>query len=175
MLKTNIVLVGMPATGKSTLGYLLAERLDKTFIDTDELIEELSEQPLQQLIDQIGHDRFDQVEEKALLSIEEEHLIIATGGSAIYRRDAIAYLKQNAIVVHLMASPENLQKRIKNFDTRGIVIGDGMTFDDLYNERMPLYIEQADFTVDTDVAEATPEQIVERIMALLDDCAEFSR
>jgi len=150
MSKSNILLIGMPATGKSTLGRLLAKELNKSFVDTDDSISDLVGMPIQEALDNFGNKGFGEKENEVLLAVDQSNLIISTGGSAIYQSDAIEYLKLNAITVHLYAEKSTLLKRIQNFSTRALVIEEGMTFEELFEERMPLYVAAADINVSTD-------------------------
>ena len=130
-MKTNVLLIGMPATGKSVLGHHLAKSLDKTFIDTDDLISELTGMPIQKALDHFGNQGFGEKERQVLLGIKQQDVVISTGGSAIYQTDAIEYLQENAIVVHLFAEMQRLYDRIHNFSTRALVIDEGMSFAEL--------------------------------------------
>lgn len=167
MKKSNILLVGMPATGKSTLGVMLAESLNKTFVDTDDLIAELAGMNCQQIINQQGLEVFADFENKALMSVEQKNVVISTGGSAIYRHKAIQYLKKNAITLHLSASFETLKSRIGDFETRAIVIETSMTFFDLYAERMPLYQQASNIELPTDDEGDTPAKSVVKALEAL--------
>lgn len=166
--KSNVVLIGMPATGKSTIGRLIAKEQQKHFVDTDRLLEELAGKPRQQIIDEMGPEEFGQFEEKALLSIEPAELVIATGGSAVYRRKAMQRLREISVIVHLQAEQSTLEERINDFATRGIIIAKGMTFTDLYEERMPLYREFADVTAVTDGCDNSPESTAKSVLAGLE-------
>ncbi len=168
------MLVGMPGTGKSTLGALLAESLNKRLIDTDILISEICGIPTQQALDELGNESYGEFEHKALVGITEDDLVIATGGSAIYQKAAMSFLKKNAIVVHLSASFETLSSRIKDFSTRAIVMKDGMTFADLYDERMPLYQEIADIELVTDEGNDSPLESAHKASALIHQHADFA-
>lgn len=166
MIKQNFLLIGMPGTGKSTLGKLLADKLNKQFIDTDALISKQLNMPTQRALDTMGNRAFGDAEEHALMSVADINssdingldvngtdvngLVIATGGSAIYQLDAINHLKESATVIHLIANKETLLDRIDNFSSRAIVIDEGMSFADLYAERMPLYQAVADIEFQTD-------------------------
>ncbi len=174
MNKKNILLVGMPGTGKSTLGALLAESLNKNLIDTDILIREICGIPTQQALDELGNDAYGKYECQALEGIVEDDLVIATGGSAIYQKSAVMYLKKNAIVVHLRASFETLSERIKDFSTRAIVIKEGMTFADLYAERMPLYQAVADIELITDEENDSPHESTQKALTLIRQHADFA-
>ena len=167
MSKSNIILIGMPGTGKSTLGALLAESLYKSFVDTDALIESISGLPIQQSLDQLGNEAYGRLEHQALMGIDQGNLVIATGGSAVYQTQAMHYLKNNAIVIHLSASFGTLNQRIKNFDSRAIVMDENMNFSDLYAQRMPLYQAIADIEFVTDQINESPQESTQRILSVL--------
>ena len=154
----------MPGTGKSTLGKLLSKALSQHFIDTDDLISDRLKMPMQLALDTLGFDAFSSVEQRILLSINEMKAVIATGGSAIYQKEAILQLKKTAIVIHLSASYETLTQRIENFSSRAIAMSKDMSFQDLYDERMPLYEAVADIHFITDQYEYTLEESLELIL-----------
>lgn len=145
----NIILIGMPGSGKSTLGRTLAEKLSYHFIDTDDVIMETYQKTLMQLIQENGTEGFIQLEGTVLQSIHTNHAIISTGGSAIYHEDAMQYLKQSGAVVYLHHPLSELTQRVGNLITRGVVCHSGCTsLEELYAERCPLYEKYADITVD---------------------------
>lgn len=144
----NIVLIGMPGAGKSTIGVLLAKTLGKTFVDTDLLIQAQERKLLQVLIDEYGIERFLQIEEAVILGLHVDNGVIATGGSVIYSEKAIKHLKENGIVVYLKLTYEEIEGRIENMADRGIVIHKGQSLIDLFRERSPLYEGQADLIID---------------------------
>ncbi|NMB78243.1 MAG: shikimate kinase [Methanomicrobiales archaeon] len=143
----NIVLIGMPGSGKSTIGVLLAKTLGRKFIDTDLLIQETAGRLLQDIIDTDGTDTFQQLEEQAILGLHRHRAVIATGGSVVYSRRAMEHLKNHGVVVYLSIPFEVMEKRLKNIRTRGIVLHKGLTLHDMYNERVPLYHQYADITI----------------------------
>ncbi len=143
----NIILIGMPGCGKSTVGVILAKVMGMHFCDTDIVIQEREGRKLQEIINNDGNDAFLECERKALLSIDADNTVIATGGSAIYSDEAMKHLKQNGIVVYLKVSEKEIERRLADFAARGVAIKDGMTVLDLYNERIPLYEKYADITV----------------------------
>lgn len=156
-----IVLVGMPGAGKSTIGVLLAKELAKDFLDTDVLIQVRANQSLQSIVDNSGYLILRQLEEQVLLDLELENHVIATGGSAVYSDAGIAHLKKLGPVIYLKVSLEELKRRVQNLPKRGIAGRPGITLDELYEERRPLYEKFADHTVDCDGR--TPEQIIGEI------------
>ncbi|MCX7921332.1 MAG: shikimate kinase [Clostridia bacterium] len=144
----NIVLIGMPGAGKSTIGELLSKILQMPFIDTDILIRERQNDILQNIIDGKGINEFLKIEESVVLSLDVENHIIATGGSVIYSEESIKHLKGNGLLIYLKLEYWKIEKRIKNLTTRGIAMGKEQTLLDLYNERTPLYEKHADITID---------------------------
>lgn len=160
-MKKNIILTGMPGAGKSTVGVLLAKALGMDFVDTDILIQNEENTTLQDIIDSRGLDEFLNVENRVLSNIRMENTVIATGGSAVYGKEAMANLAKNATIVYLKLSPKILETRLSNIKTRGVVIKEGQTIADLFNERDPLYVKYADIILDTDNIEI--EETVEKI------------
>lgn len=158
-----IVLVGMPACGKSTVGVILAKTLGKGFIDTDLLIQADQKLLLQEIIDQKGNDYFQQVERHVLSKLDAADAVIATGGSAVYYEEAMAHLKTLGQVVYLSLPLSEIQNRLNNISTRGITMGPGETLAQLYQKRVPLYQKYADLTLET--RGMTPEQVVQAIAA----------
>ncbi len=161
----NIVLIGMPGVGKSTVGVLLAKQLGCSFLDTDILIQTAEGRTLQQLIQTHGISGFCDLEEKYILTVAVKSHVIATGGSVVYGRAAMRHLKANAGVIHLDLSLDRLKKRLDDLDARGVAIPPGRNLADLYAERHPLYVKYADHTVVTD--SLTPDQVVGQIHGLL--------
>lgn len=145
---SNITLIGMPASGKSTIGVLLAKRLGYQFIDSDLLIQQKEGRLLQEIIAAEGMDGFVAVENRVNCEIEGGRAVIAPGGSVIYGREAMEHLSAIGTVVYLKLSYEELCKRIGDPVDRGVVLRDGMTLGDLYEERIPLYEKYADMIVD---------------------------
>jgi len=148
MVKENIALIGMPGSGKSTVGVGLAKALGKTFIDTDLMIQRMKNRPLQEIIGKDGVEEFLASEENVIFQIETNNSVIATGGSVIYSEDAMNHLKKNSILIYLRITYEEMKKRLNNIETRGIVWRKERTLLNLYNERIPKYEKYADITVD---------------------------
>lgn len=144
----NIVLVGMPGAGKSTVGVLLAKALKMPFIDTDLLIQQQENCYLQELIDTRGLNEFIKIEENVVLGLDVENHIIATGGSVVYSEAAVLHLKASGFIVFLNTKVYQLERRLKNTSTRGIAMKNGQTLSTLYNERIPLYRKYADLEID---------------------------
>jgi shikimate kinase len=144
----NIVLIGMPGSGKSTVGILLAKSLKRPFVDTDLLIQQKENRYLQDIIDSDGLEAFIKIEEQVILGLNVSNHIIATGGSVIYSEKAIAKLRENGVLVYLNLKLYKLEQRLKNIKTRGIAMKKGQTLKDLYIERIPLYKKYADIEID---------------------------
>lgn len=148
--KDNIVLIGMPGAGKSTLGIVLAKILNYDFIDADLVIQNQCDRTLQKLIDACGPEGFIQVENEILRELEASKSIIATGGSAVYSDEAMKHLAEIGTVVYLQISFDELVSRLHDLQERGVVLkgGIGMSLRELYDERRPLYEQYAEITVD---------------------------
>jgi len=144
----NIVLIGVPGAGKSTMGVILAKALGRTFIDTDLVIQERKGMLLQEIIEREGKDAFLKAEEEAILSLRCRNAVIATGGSVIFSRKAMEHLKSHGIVVYLKISCAEMERRLKNIKERGIVLQDGEGLREMYTERVPLYEKYADIIAD---------------------------
>jgi len=147
MSKTNLVLIGMPACGKSTLGVLVAKALNLAFLDTDLLLQQRQGKLLWELLEAEGTAAFLQIEAEVLLGLRCENTCISTGGSAVYSREAMLYLKQNALFVYPKLSYETIAGRLADIQSRGVVMEAGKTLLDIYREREPLYACYADITV----------------------------
>ena len=128
----NIVLIGMPGVGKSTVGVILAKELGYQFIDADLLIQKQEKRLLREIIAQEGVDGFIQIENQVNASIETDRTVIATGGSVVYGREAMEHLKKISTVVYLKLSYQALKKRLGNLKNRGVVLREGQTLRDLY-------------------------------------------
>jgi shikimate kinase len=163
----NVVLIGMPGAGKTTVGVLLAERLAFSFMDTDITIQIGDGRRLQEIIDADGLAAFGRIEERTILAIAVTAHVIATGGSVVYSGKAMRHLKSGGTICHLDADPMCLQTRIDNLKSRGIAMKPGQTLADLYAERRQLYLKYADVTVDC--SNRAPVEVVQRIMADLRD------
>ena len=160
----NVVLIGMPGVGKSTIGVLLAKRLNYSFLDTDIFIQTREGKSLQQIIQAYGAAGFCDIEERYILSLNVSAHVIAPGGSVVYRQKAMEHLQANGLIIYLKLVLENLKKRLNDLDARGVVIGPDQKLDDLWAERHPLYLDYADTTVVTDGL--TPDQVVGEIERL---------
>ena len=144
----NIILIGMPGVGKSTIGVILAKVLGYQFLDADLLIQKSEGKLLKDIIAEKGTEGFIQVENRVNSRIEAENAIIATGGSVVYGKEAMEHLKSIGTVVYLKQSLSVLEKRLRNIRNRGVVLKKGQTLKDLYRERTALYEKYADVTVD---------------------------
>jgi shikimate kinase len=161
----NIILIGMPGAGKSTVGVILAKTLGMQFIDCDILIQQQTGRKLQEILDKDGPDMFRQIEEEAILSLHPRHAVIATGGSVVWSREAMKHLKSLGVVVYLEISFSEMEKRIRNITTRGIVLMPGQTLSGMYDQRVPLYEQYADITIAS--SDKDLESVVSGILELV--------
>lgn len=148
IMKNNIVLIGMPGVGKSSVGVVLAKILGYRFIDSDLLIQEQEGKLLHEIIEEKGLDGFLGVENHVNASIQCEKCIIATGGSAVYGKEAMEHLMEIGTVLYLKADYESINSRVGNLKGRGVALKEGQTLKDLYEERAPLYEKYAEIIVD---------------------------
>jgi shikimate kinase len=156
--RSNIVLIGMPGVGKSTAGVLLAKTASMGFVDTDVVIQTHEGRRLQDIIDMDGLEVFREIEERHVLQLDCENHVVATGGSVVYSEKAMDYLKSDAIVVYLSLSLRDIEQRLTNLPSRGVVKEPRQTLASLFRERTPLYLFYADVTVDC--AGLSHEQVV---------------
>ena len=163
--KQNLILIGMPGAGKSTIGVLLAKRLGVSFLDSDILMQTGEGSYLQETIAAHGIDGFRSIEEGYLLSVPPDCGVVATGGSAVYSEKAMAHLRSLGPAVYLKIGLAALMDRLGNLDERGVLRMPGQTIDMLYDERCPLYERFADITVST--AGMTPDQVVVQVLRQL--------
>ena len=163
--KKNIVLIGMPGSGKSTAGVILAKILGIRFMDTDILIQHDQKRTLQDIVDSDGHMRLREIEEKVLLQINVSGYVIATGGSAAYSHAAMTHLRQDCIVVFLHADLNSLKKRIRNYETRGLAKRRDQNLEDLFHERLKLYHRYADITIEN--SSISQEKVCEEIISAI--------
>ena len=144
----NLILIGMPGCGKSTVGVVLAKALGMDFIDSDLVIQKVTGKRLSAIIDESGDAGFREVENRVNADLTAENSIIATGGSVVYGEEAMRHLKEIGTVVYLKLSCATIADRLGDLHARGVTIKPGWTLQDLYNERIPLYEKWADVTVD---------------------------
>lgn len=144
----NIILIGMPGVGKSTIGVIAAKQLGYQFVDADLLIQQQEKRLLHEIISQEGVEGFLEIENRVNASIQTEGAVISTGGSVIYGKEAMEHLSSIGTVVYLKLPYPELRRRLKNLKDRGVVLKDGQTLKDLYDERTPLYEKYADIIVD---------------------------
>ena len=143
----NVVLIGMPGCGKSTVGVVLAKILGYRFLDSDLLIQESENRLLHDIIEQEGIEGFEKIENRVNASIDVKKSVIATGGSVVYGREAMAHLKEIGVVVYIRLPYEEISHRLGNLEQRGVAIRKNQTLKDLYEERVPLYEKYADIIV----------------------------
>lgn len=157
----NIILIGMPGAGKSTVGVVLAKNLGMSFKDSDLVIQEEEGKKLHELIEELGTEGFLQIEERVNSTIQMKNTILATGGSAVYSQKAMEYLREIGTVVYLKLSYEAIADRLGDLAKRGVVLKEGQTLLDLYNERIPLYEKYATLTINCE--KKSIREIVEEI------------
>lgn len=143
----NIILIGMPGCGKSTIGVVLAKNLGYHFIDSDLVIQEQEHRLLHEIITEEGLDGFNAIENRINASIQADHAVIATGGSVIYGKDAMMHFKKIGTVIYLQLPEKQLENRLGDLSQRGVSIREGQTLHSLYEERIPLYEKYADLTI----------------------------
>ncbi len=145
---SNIILIGMPGAGKSTVGVVVAKRLGFRFVDSDLVIQETYGKLLHELIEEFGVEGFWKLENKVNASLLAERSVIATGGSVCHEPEAMKHLGEIGIIVYLRLSYDSLKERLGDLGARGVTLLPGQTLADLYRERIPLYEKYADITVD---------------------------
>ncbi len=164
----NIILIGMPGAGKSTVGVLLAKRLGYHFVDTDLLLQTEQGCRLQEIITRVGLDAFKMLEADQLCRLDVSHAVVATGGSAIYSARAMDHLRTLGQRVFIDIPLPELLGRVNDMDSRGLVIGPGESYEELYAERFPLYRRYAEITIAGDglTVEAVAAAIEERVCGI---------
>ncbi len=140
-------LVGMPACGKSCMGRAISSKLKMRLLDGDRIIEERTGKKLQEIIDEKGLDAFKKIEEETLLSIEDDNIILAPGGSAVYYDSVMQKCKERGKIIYIYVSLPIIKERLGDYSKRGVVLKPGQTIDDLYAERTKLYEKYADITI----------------------------
>ena len=172
MLRKNIILIGMPGSGKSTVGVILAKMMTRPYLDTDILIQLRENRSLQDIVNTEGHMALRTIEERVLLEISCENHIIATGGSAAYSNKAMMHLALNGIIVFLDADLPTLKSRISNYETRGLAKRPDQSFSDLFQERNELYNHYADMTIIS--TGASQEHVAHEIIDKINDSNALS-
>lgn len=168
MKKKNIIFIGMPAVGKSTVGVVVAKRLGKKFIDTDLLIQEQEKKLLREIIAEVGEDGFLKIENQVNRDVDVENAVISPGRSIVYCEEAMKHYKEIGTIVYLQASYQTIKQRIRNPKKRGVVLREGQTLKDLYDERCVLFEKYADIIVNEDQCEIgdTIENVLEELSRL---------
>ncbi len=169
----NIIFIGMPAAGKSTVGVVLAKRLGFQFIDADIVIQEEEGKLLKEIIEEKGADGFLEVEDRINCSIEADNTVISPGGSIVYCENAMQHYKEIGTVVYLKISYDIINKRLKNAKNRGVVLREGQTFRNLYDERVRLFEKYADVTVCEDGLSL--EETIDKVMEILPETVKYYR
>ena len=162
MQHSNIILIGMPGVGKSTIGVILAKLLGYQFLDADLLIQQQEKKLLKDIISERGTDGFIEIENRVNAGIVAEHTVIATGGSVVYGKEAMRHLKEIGTVVYLEVSYHTIKKRLADIKGRGVVLRENQSLLDLYEERTPLYEKYADVKVTEE--HLNVEQTIERLV-----------
>ena len=171
-MKNNIVLIGMPGVGKSTIGVILAKVLGYQFVDADLLIQQQEGKLLKDIIADVGTEGFIQVENRVNASIQAEKTIIATGGSVVYGKEAMEHLKSIGTVIYLKVSFEILQKRLADIKGRGVVLKEGQDLCALFEERAPFYENYADIEISEE--DLSVEETVEKLVEILQNLNSIS-
>jgi shikimate kinase len=159
--RNNLILIGMPASGKSTVGVILAKVIGYDFIDTDILIQRKTGKRLAQIIADDGVEGFLEIENRVNASVEADHCVIATGGSAVYGEEAMRHFKEIGHIMYLKVSYAAIEKRLGNMKKRGVALREGQTLRDLYEERTALYEKYADTVIEE---QGDAEDVVVRIL-----------
>jgi len=144
---SNLVLIGMPGSGKSTVGVILAKKTSRDFVDSDLLIQTSQKRHLQDIVDNDGYAALRNIEERVLLDLRVRSHVIATGGSAVYSDQAMAHLKSDGLVIFLDVDLATLELRIPDFSTRGLAKRPDQSLSELFDERFGLYAKHADVTI----------------------------
>lgn len=161
----NLVLIGMPGVGKSTVGVILAKVLGYEFVDSDLVIQKKEGRLLKDIIEEQGPEGFIEVENRINSELDVTSSIIATGGSIVYGKEAMEHLRQIGTIIYLRQSLGEIEARLTNIKNRGVVFKDGQTMKDLYNERCTLYERYADITIDEEGLDI--EQTIEAVVKAL--------
>ena len=165
-MKSNVILIGMPSCGKSTVGVLLAKHLGYRFLDTDLLIQENTDKRLHELIAEVGNAAFLDLENRTLSALNAEKTVIATGGSAVYGREAMAHLREIGTVIYLKISYESMEARLGDYRHRGVILEEGETLRSLYDRRTVLYEQYAHHVIDEEVCAGGIGETLEHTLEL---------
>ena len=163
----NIVFIGMPASGKSTVGVVVAKRLGYKFVDTDLVIQEVEKRLLKEIIAEEGNEGFLRIEDRVNAEIQEERAVISPGGSVVYCENAMRHYKETGMIVYLHTSYETISNRLHNAKNRGVVLKDGQTLKDLYEERTALFERYADLTISEEGRDL--EETIEEVLRVLEN------
>ena len=169
-MKKNLIFIGMPAVGKSTVGIVVAKRLGMGFVDTDLLIQDQEKKLLREIIEESGLDGFLKIENQVNAGVNVRNSVISPGGSVIYCADAMEHYRKIGTIVYLKASYQTIKKRIRNPKKRGVVLREGQTLRDLYDERVPYFEKYADITVCVD-----GNRIEDTIKNVLDEVNNYKK
>lgn len=160
----NIIFIGMPASGKSTIGVVVAKRLGYEFIDTDLLIQKQEKRLLKEIIADIGNEGFLAIENQVNRDVQAEHAVISPGGSVVYCQEAMEHFKKIGTIVYLKVSFEMIERRISNAKSRGVVLKEGQGLRDLYEERTRLFEKYADYTISENSLDL--EETIDEVLGL---------
>ena len=163
----NIIFIGMPAAGKSTIGVVIAKRLGYDFIDTDLLIQKQENRLLKEIIADVGNDGFLAIENQVNRDVEAERAVISPGGSVIYCKEAMEHFKEIGTIVYLKVSFETINRRISSAKNRGVVLKEGQTLHDLYVERTELFEKYADYIISEDGLDL--EETIDKVLELFEE------
>lgn len=163
--RQNVTLIGMPGSGKTTIGRYLAKHWGWTFFDTDHFIESGEGKTLEQIIEIIGFEAFVQLEGEYIKKVQGQHQIISTGGSVIYIDAAMQHLRTISTIVYLETSLPTLEERVGDLKVRGVVIAPGQSLSSLLEQRHPLYVKYADVTIicDGDEPELSSKEVIKQV------------
>lgn len=162
----NVIFIGMPAVGKSTVGVVVAKRLGYEFVDTDLLIQKQEKKLLREIIEEKGIEGFWQIENQVNRDLEVENAVISPGGSVVYCEEAMQHFKEIGTIIYLHAGFETIKKRIGNPKKRGVTLKEGQTIRELYDERVTLFEKYADITVSEDGKDL--EETIEAVLEILE-------
>lgn len=162
-MKDNIILIGMPGVGKSSVGVVLAKALGYHFVDSDLVIQQTEGRLLSEIIEEKGNDGFIEVENNINSKIDVKRTVLATGGSAVYGTEAMEHFRNIGTILYMKASFETIDSRLSNLVGRGVAMKKGQTLKELYEERCVLYERYADITLNVD--KMSIEEIIVKIMS----------